>query len=215
MPLEYFGVEMVMFRTEDGEVSVLDAFCPHMGAHLGHGGKVENGGIVCPFHAWKFDGAGKCTEVPYAKHLPRKANITAWPVIERNGIIMVWHDIDGKEPEWDIPEIPEWNNEEVDALLAAALEDPHAQPGHVREHGRQGALPLRTRDAGRSAAAHHQARVPAHQHDHRRTLQHAAGRRDGRARRRGARLRLLGQPLPRHRRDDQHGVGHADRRRVL
>ena len=24
---------------------------------------------------------------------------------------MVWHDIDGKEPEWDIPEIPEWNNE--------------------------------------------------------------------------------------------------------
>ena len=110
-PLKYFGVELVMFRTEDGEVSVLDAFCPHMGAHLGHGGKVDGDGIVCPFHAWKFNGEGKCTEVPYAKHLPRKANITAWPVIERNGLIMVWHDIDGKEPEWDIPEIPEWNNE--------------------------------------------------------------------------------------------------------
>ena len=47
------------FRTEAGEVAVLDAFCPHMGAHLGHGGKVEGGGLVCPFHAWKFDGAGK------------------------------------------------------------------------------------------------------------------------------------------------------------
>ena len=98
VPLKYFGVELVMFRTEDGQVSVLDAFCPHMGAHLGHGGKVEGDGIVCPFHAWKFNGAGKCTEVPYAQHLPRKANITAWPVIERNGIMMVWHDIDGKEP---------------------------------------------------------------------------------------------------------------------
>ena len=105
-PLKYFGVELVMFRTEDGEVNVLDAFCPHMGAHLGHGGKVDGDGIVCPFHAWKFNGEGKCTEVPYAKHLPRKANITAWPVIERNGLIMVWHDIDGKEPEWDIPEFP-------------------------------------------------------------------------------------------------------------
>ena len=83
-----------------------------MGAHLGHGGKVEGDGVVCPFHAWKFNGEGKCTEVPYAKHLPRKANITAWPTVEVNGLIMVWHDIDGKEPEWEIPAIPEWNNED-------------------------------------------------------------------------------------------------------
>ncbi len=110
-PLKYFGVELVMFRTEDGEVSVLDAFCPHMGAHLGYGGKVDGDGIVCPFHAWKFNGEGKCTEVPYAEHLPRKANITTWPVHEVNGLIMVWHDIEGKEPEWEIPEIPEWNND--------------------------------------------------------------------------------------------------------
>ena len=153
-PLKYFGVELVMFRTEDGEVSVLDAFCPHMGAHLGHGGKVDGDGIVCPFHAWKFNGEGKCTEVPYAKHLPRKANITAWPVIERNGLIMVWHDIDGKEPEWDIPQIPEWNNEAWTPYWRAALEDAHAQPGHVRERRRQGALPLRPRNEHRAAAAH-------------------------------------------------------------
>ena len=40
-PLEYFDTDFVMFRTEDGQLCVLDAFCPHLGAHLGHGGKVR------------------------------------------------------------------------------------------------------------------------------------------------------------------------------
>ena len=59
-PLEYFGRDMVLFRAEDGTAHVLDAFCPHLGAHLGHGGTVdatEDGTscITCPFHGWKFD----------------------------------------------------------------------------------------------------------------------------------------------------------------
>ena len=33
-PAEYFGREMVLFRTESGEAKVLDAYCPHLGAHL-------------------------------------------------------------------------------------------------------------------------------------------------------------------------------------
>ena len=40
-PLKYFGKDLVLFRTESGEPTILDAFCPHMGAHLGHGGKVR------------------------------------------------------------------------------------------------------------------------------------------------------------------------------
>ena len=112
VPLKYFGVDLVLFRAEDGQVAVLDAFCPHMGAHLGHGGTVKDGGIVCPFHAWKFDCSGKCIDVPYAKHQPRKADLNAWPVREVNGLIMVWHDIEGREPEWEVPVIPEWQNDE-------------------------------------------------------------------------------------------------------
>ena len=37
-PVRYFGKELVLFRTSDGEAHLLDAFCPHLGAHLGHGG---------------------------------------------------------------------------------------------------------------------------------------------------------------------------------
>jgi 3-ketosteroid 9alpha-monooxygenase subunit A len=111
VPLKYFGKDLVAFRTESGKVVVLDAFCPHLGAHLGHGGKVEGELITCPFHSWKFDTAGACAEVPYAKNLPKKAQIPCWPVKEVAGLVMVWHHAEQKAPEYEIPdEIPEWGS---------------------------------------------------------------------------------------------------------
>lgn len=108
-PLRVFGRDLVMFRTEQGAFRVLDAHCPHLGAHLGVGGTVQGEGVRCPFHAWEFDGAtGRCTAVPYAKRIPAKAQVGTWHTVERNGLLFVWHDIDGQPPAWEIPEIPEW-----------------------------------------------------------------------------------------------------------
>lgn len=112
IPLSYFGRELVAFRGQDGQAAVLDAFCPHLGAHLGYGGKVEGNAIVCPFHAWKFDGCGGCTEVPYAKKIPPKAKLRAWPTREVNGLVMVWHHADGIEPAWELPALPEYLHED-------------------------------------------------------------------------------------------------------
>ena len=44
MPLRYFDTDLVLFRTEGGEAKVLDAYCPHMGAHLGYGIRDQAGG---------------------------------------------------------------------------------------------------------------------------------------------------------------------------
>lgn len=105
-----FAKELVMFRTSDGEAHVLDAHCPHLGAHLGHGGCMENDTLVCPFHAWKFDGSGTCVDVPYAKKIPPKGNVGSWPVHEINGKIMVWHDLTGRAPFWEMPTISEYGD---------------------------------------------------------------------------------------------------------
>ena len=48
---------------------MLDAFCPHMGAHLGFGGEVVGNSIKCPFHGWSFDREGKCQRIPYTSRL--------------------------------------------------------------------------------------------------------------------------------------------------
>jgi Rieske [2Fe-2S] domain len=34
-PLMYFDQDLVLFRTEGGEAALLDAYCPHLGAHRG------------------------------------------------------------------------------------------------------------------------------------------------------------------------------------
>ena len=47
LPLELLGRKLVAMRTEDGTASVLEAFCPHLGAHLGYGGVVEGSRNSC------------------------------------------------------------------------------------------------------------------------------------------------------------------------
>jgi len=102
-PIRNFGRDLVMFRTEAGQAVVADAYCPHLGAHLGHGGFVEGEAIRCPFHHWKFNAGGKCVDVPLAPP-PPKARINIWPTVERNTLIQVWHDLAGRPPMWEMPE---------------------------------------------------------------------------------------------------------------
>jgi len=121
-PLEYFGKHLVLFRTESGAPKILDAHCPHMGAHLGYGGEVLGENVKCPFHAWEFDGSGKCVNVPYADKIPPKAKVDCWPVAERNGMIFVWHDPNKGEPEYEIPVVEQFGQEKWTAWNHSILE---------------------------------------------------------------------------------------------
>ncbi len=132
-PMHYFGQELVIFRTEDGEAKVLDAYCPHMGAHLGYGIRDQAGGgsrvvgdsIVCPFHGWRYNGEGKCTHIPYANNMPPRVAkgeqvIGTWEVREINQTILVWYHPDKVAPLFEPEIIPEaqvdseeWSNEFV------------------------------------------------------------------------------------------------------
>lgn len=107
----YFGRDLVVWRTSAGEPRVFDAYCPHLGAHLGHGGKVEGDSIRCPFHAWAFDESGKCSDVPYARKVPAKARVRSWPTLERNGTVMMWHDPAAEPPQDYVPELPQFGAE--------------------------------------------------------------------------------------------------------
>jgi nitrite reductase/ring-hydroxylating ferredoxin subunit len=63
----YFGEELVIFRTQSGQINVLDAYCQHLGANMGVGGTVEAEHIVCPWHGWHWNGDGTNALIPYSK----------------------------------------------------------------------------------------------------------------------------------------------------
>lgn len=103
LPVQAFGEELVAMRTEGGAVSVLDAHCPHLGAHLGHGGVIRDGQLVCPFHGWRFHGDGRCAGFPEPGKTPKHSDLRSWEVQERFGRLFVWHHADGGAPAWPLP----------------------------------------------------------------------------------------------------------------
>lgn len=103
--MTYFGRELVAWRSTSGAVSVFDAYCEHLGAHLGYGGRVEGENLICPFHGWEWDREGRNVCIPYEKHPNRGRRIRSYPVIERNEAVWIWFDIDGRPPYFDIPDI--------------------------------------------------------------------------------------------------------------
>ena len=115
MPLYLFARHLVRFGTEDGAPRLMDAHCPHLGAHLGVGGRVRGDTIQCPFHGWRFQGdTGTCVEVPYddVDFIPRKAHARAYPTIERNQMLWAWHHLEEGEPFYDVPVVPEFDDPE-------------------------------------------------------------------------------------------------------
>jgi len=87
------GKSYAIFRGDvNGEIGVLDAFCPHMGCNLVVGGTVSGDRLQCPFHLWKFDRRGACTSIPYlkSKKIPQSANATAYPSTEYHDMICVY-----------------------------------------------------------------------------------------------------------------------------
>ncbi len=105
-PARIAGTELALFRTEDGAPHLVSAYCPHLGAHLGHGGTVQEGALVCPFHAFRFAPDGPCVATGYGTRPPKGAALTCHAVAETGGWIFGWYHPDGAPPAWSLPEVP-------------------------------------------------------------------------------------------------------------
>lgn len=142
--------EVVIFRTESGKLHAIEAYCPHLGAHLGHGGKVEGEDIRCPFHGFCFNGSGDCTKTGYGTKPPPTAKAKTWHVRDKNGFVMLYLSNSNESPDWEIPDVESegWN-----PLLTTSFEiNSHPQEttensvdiGHFSEvHGYSGVEELK------------------------------------------------------------------------
>jgi len=110
MRLLLLGERLVAFRDGDGQVGIMDHRCPHRGASLFFG-RVEQSGIRCVYHGWKFKPTGHCEEIPNAEIDPalvKTISAEAYPTRERNGVVWIYMG----EQRNQLPELPQ-----MEALL--------------------------------------------------------------------------------------------------
>lgn len=143
-PLRYFGRDLVLVVFEDGTAQVYDAHCPHLGAHLGHGGVVEEGTLRCPFHGWRFSREGACVAIDYADRVPVSARLKAWPTRVVNGLVWVWHHGEGAAPSWELPQ--------VEVVGAPGWSPLHHERFEVRTHNQE--IAENTSDPAHFASVH-------------------------------------------------------------
>ena len=60
--IRLLGENWAVFRTEEGNYGIVDERCPHRGASLVYG-IVEEDGLRCGYHGWKFDTDGQCVDI--------------------------------------------------------------------------------------------------------------------------------------------------------
>jgi phenylpropionate dioxygenase-like ring-hydroxylating dioxygenase large terminal subunit len=86
------GEKLLAFRDSDGRIGIVDEFCAHRGVSLWFG-RNEECGIRCPYHGWKYDVTGQCTELPSEPEgsgLRRRIKLESYPSIERGGVIWTY-----------------------------------------------------------------------------------------------------------------------------
>ena len=126
---QWLGQNIVAWCDNEGSICVAQSVCPHLGSSLGPdaGGRVQDGRLVCPFHGFTYDIAGTCVATPYAEP-PKSARLNVFDTREIQGLVFAWWGIDGRPPQWDLPEEPpnegDWSPMELRTLRF---------PGHPQE----------------------------------------------------------------------------------
>jgi len=82
-----------------GKWRVFEDRCPHRNAPLSEGRVEDDGSLLCSYHAWRFNGEGECTDLPYSPVELQKqhacncrAKCRSYIVKEVDELLFVWPD---------------------------------------------------------------------------------------------------------------------------
>lgn len=99
------GEDLVVYRDKQGRYGCLAEQCAHRGCSLYYG-FVEEDGLRCPYHGWKYDLTGRCLEQPFepkGSRYKEQIRQRAYPVQKLAGLLFVYM---GPEP---APLLPRWD----------------------------------------------------------------------------------------------------------
>ena len=94
------GEDLILFRNLSGQPGLLYPHCSHRGASLFYG-KVDETGIRCCYHGWKFDTTGHCLDrpcEPVGDRFKDKVRQPWYPLQEHYGLIWAYMGPSDKKP---------------------------------------------------------------------------------------------------------------------
>lgn len=102
MAVRLLGENLVLFRTGQGDLGLLDRQCCHRGTSLEFG-IITDQGISCCYHGWHYGIDGTILDTPNepASRIKDQLRSTAYPTHEYKGIIFAYMG-----PPQDLPEFP-------------------------------------------------------------------------------------------------------------
>jgi phthalate 4,5-dioxygenase len=93
---------LIAFRDSDGRYGLIDEFCAHRGVSLWFG-RVEECGLRCAYHGWKYDVTGQCVDVPSdpreGDNFSRKVKLTGYPLVKVGDILWTYMGDPERRPE--------------------------------------------------------------------------------------------------------------------
>jgi 4beta-methylsterol monooxygenase len=108
----FWGRSYALFRGNDGALSVVENRCAHRQLRLS-AGKVDGCNLVCAYHGWRYDGAGRVVGVPHELfgHGMPKVKVSHRAVRVRYGLVWVYFGEPADSTTRSIPDIPEIEGE--------------------------------------------------------------------------------------------------------
>jgi 5,5'-dehydrodivanillate O-demethylase len=101
------GEDLLLYRDRSGGYGLVGEHCSHRGASLYYG-FIEEDGIRCAYHGWKYDACGKCIEQPFenpAAGFKNKIQHPAYPVEKLAGMLFAYMGPPDRKPilpKWDL-----------------------------------------------------------------------------------------------------------------
>ena len=88
--VKLLGEELVAFRDTNGQIGLLDEFCPHRRVSLWLG-RNEECGLRCVYHGWKYDVDGNCVDqMNEPRQFKERVHLAAYPTVELGGVIWAY-----------------------------------------------------------------------------------------------------------------------------
>ncbi len=120
--VDLYGLPLVLYRDKAGKVVAHVDRCPHRNARLSCGRLTSDGTLECPYHGWRFNAEGACTEIPGLARAPKASHrVETFPVREAAGIVFVFPR--ETQPE-ESPLVPEESEDPAYTCLSRALTFP-------------------------------------------------------------------------------------------